>query len=152
MVLKCLWCGKVYNIGFGLTYTRKCGFCNGSLKLRKRYLRRLERKKKVIRKIKPISKIKKGLSIQEQHIYNLIKRVCKLANFDIQNLDLTHEFNYDKSLDYEENKNRVLQLLRDKGILTKEIEIELNLFDFDSSFERFLNEYKDYYGIEYEQG
>jgi hypothetical protein len=154
-MLKCLWCGRVYNIGEGINYCRKCAFCNGSIKLRERYLRRLKRKKEEEKAKKVYAKttIKKGLPIVKQHYYNFIKKVCELAHRDIQELDLTQELNYQEDLDYYENINRAKRILREKGFLTTEIEAELGLFDFDSSFEQFLHEYKSYYGEEYkEQG
>ena len=63
---------------------------------------------------------------------------------DIQELDLEQEFNYDKTLTYYENKDRILQLLRDRGILTTETELELNLKDIGLEIEKAEHEFKEF--------
>jgi hypothetical protein len=47
-------------------------------------------------------------------------------------------------LTYDENRERVLQMLRDKGILTTEIEIEMGLKDIDLELEKAEHEFKEF--------
>ena len=56
---------------------------------------------------------------------NFVKKVFSLANMDYQTFDL--ESYIDSSLSYEENKEIIIEKLRELGVLTKEIELELGL-------------------------
>jgi hypothetical protein len=137
-MIKCLNCGfKTNAYDLGVSYVRYCFRCNG-LRIRK-----IEIKPKRIKNNSEFKAIK-GLSITEQHLRNLIKRICDNAFVDIQELDLEQEFNYDKRLTYDENKERILQLLRDKGILTTDIEMELGLRDIDLELEKAEYEFKQF--------
>jgi hypothetical protein len=135
-MIKCLNCGFVVNgYDLGVSYVRYCFRCNGLKQI----------KIKTIKTLKPKTiKITKGLGLKEQHLRNLIKRICDNALVDIKELDLEQEFNYDKNLTYDENRERVLQMLRDKGILTTEIEIEMGLKDIDLELEKAEHEFKEF--------